>query len=943
MGLNANWIWGSGIADSENTAVCFRRAFNADTDKCTTVKISADTRYVLYINGREIGRGPIRSTLDKWFYDEYDISGDLNNGKNLLSVRVWDYGMSTYQTIANSGGLVFSIESSGSVLAASDETCLWSRDLGLVSKTVKRNVNLGFMEHYDARKFSFDWMKLDYNDSSWQKADVIDGNWGILTPRPIKYYDNSPVRPETITGIRETKPGRKVVSINTRNAFFPGRCDANATIMTAYFGAFIKSEKACSGIINFPTNKWNGMHGDYKINGRLYELSKRDREREVEVAEGEQLFLMKLSAKFDDLFVHIEYGFDCEVEFSDFFVIGPVAEVPNKTDGFLKIYGGLVDYDGYGAAPGSTDDIFTYDSIDELKSCGHKFEYVDSEYIFYDEYIYSLMKNAVTVRDIPVMSGHNGILHGNNDVLNINVPDGGGDALTILDFNDMHIGSIEFRLKASSGTILDIYCYENMYGGEVDYTFGLNNGIRYICREGWQEYNTMTRMGLRYMMLVFRSMEKSVEVRDVIVHQASYPVSRNGNFRCSDWQLNKIFEISRRTNLMCSEDTFTDSPTFEQAYWSGDAQVSAAVSTFYFGEYDLLKHCIKQVPLGRKYTKLLPALMPTDWETAIPVWTLNWMVTIEQYMYYTGDDVAGQELYLEIKKTLEYYSNFIESDGAFYISAWNMIDWAPMDIGNEGVVTVQQGLLAHCFSFAKRLAATLGFKEDEASFGDREEQLLNYLDEKLWLTNKDAYADGWTREKGYSKTVSVQTHAILELYGLIRDEKRRNNVLAKLLGDYSDWIQPGSPFMLFYLFEIRHSYGYDSDIVRDIKDRWGMMLRYDSSTCWEVFPGFYENARTRSYCHSWSSVPGYIFIKYILGLTPSEKGFSGMTLKVPEVDLEWCEGSIPTPFGKIDVWWSKENNCKSFRARIPEGIQITDRTDGSWEISIERIQNDQDI
>ena len=107
MGLNANWIWGSGIADKENTAVCFRRAFNADTCKCTKVKISADTRYVLYINSREIGRGPVRSTIDKWFYDEYDISGDLHDGENLLSVRVWDYGLSAYQTIANRGRLFF--------------------------------------------------------------------------------------------------------------------------------------------------------------------------------------------------------------------------------------------------------------------------------------------------------------------------------------------------------------------------------------------------------------------------------------------------------------------------------------------------------------------------------------------------------------------------------------------------------------------------------------------------------------------------------------------------------------------------------------------------------------------------------------------------------------------------------------------------------------------
>ncbi|MDX1358515.1 MAG: hypothetical protein R3232_06780, partial [Clostridia bacterium] len=702
----------------------------------------------------------------------------------------------------------------------------------------------------------------------------------------------------------------------------------------------IKCREDCTGIINFPTNKWNGMHGDFKINGKIYEIGKGDREREVSLKKGESLFLMRLSAKFDDLFVHIEYDFGENAEFSGFFTIGPVKNVPNKTDGFSRIYGGLVDYDGYGTAPNGKDGIFDINSPEGLKNCGYEFKYVDASYVFHDEYIYSLVRNSVTIKDIPVKACHNGILHGNYDTLMLESMIG-ADKMVILDFNDMYVGNPGIKLCAAEGTIVDIYGYENMFGGKIDYTFGLNNGVRYICKGGWQEYTTLTRMGFRYLMLVFRNMKEPVEIRDIVMNQSSYPVSMNGSFRCSDWMLNKIFEISRRTNLMCSEDTLTDSPTYEQAYWSGDAQVSAAVSAFYFGEYELLRHNINQVPLGRKYTRLLPALMPTDWETAIPVWTMNWMITIEQYMHYTGDDASGWALYNEIKETLEYYEKFITDEGAFHISAWNMIDWAPMDISNEGVVTVQQGLLAHCFGFASRLAATLGFSEDSSKFEQIQTCLLDYMDEKLWLHDKEAYTDGWTGKKGYSTTVSMQTHTILELYGCIRDEGRRSIVIEKLLSGSPDWIKPGSPFMLFYLFEVRHGYGYDMDILNDIRKRWGTMLRYDSSTCWEVFPGFYENARTRSYCHSWSSAPGYIFIKYMLGLTLSEKGFMEMILRIPEVDLEWCEGSIPTPFGRVDIWWSKEKGNKYFRAVVPDGIRIVDMTDGTWRIEIERIEDEQ--
>lgn len=935
--MNGNWIWLEGGSDTENKVACFRKEFTLTETEQPIVRISADTRYILFINGKEIGRGPIRSTLDRWFYDEYDIGADTREGVNLIAVRVWDYGWSTYQTIANKGGLTFEISNGQKIVASSAEQVKCTFDKGWVSKTVKRNVNLGFMEHYNADKFTFDWMKPGYDDSDWGFSVSINDNWGNLTKRPIKYLDKKSILAESVVSITETNQKGRVVSVNTREALFPGRRDANATIMTSYFGAYITAEKECTGTIEFPNNKWNGMHGDYKIDGTFYKIGKGDRKRTVSLIKGRQFFIMELSAKFDDLFVHIEYDFDCEVEFSEFFTVGPVQFIPNETDGFKEIYGGLLDYDGSSSATDSDKCIFDSCDIEELKNCSYPFRFVDEGYVFHDEYIYSLSRHHEKISGIPVMSCHNNLLNGNNLSTVINPPEKACDSTIILDFNNMFVGSISFMLKAARGQVMDIYCFENMFEGDIDYTFGLNNGIRYLCREGWQDYTSLTRMGLRFMMITFRDQKEIVELRSVSVNQASFPVSMNGNFRCNDWKLNKIFDISKRTNLMCSEDTFADSPTYEQSFWSGDAQVSAAVSTFYFGEYDLLRHCIMQVPLGRKYTKLLPALMPTDWETAIPIWTMNWMISIEQYIFYSGDETVMDDLYEEVMTTLQYYNNFISDKGAFEINAWNMLDWAPMDIGNSGIVTAQQGLLAHCFEFGARMAEKLGKHDDEIFCNDRADVLLAFLDSNLWLDEKGAYADGWTKEKGYSKTISMQTHVILELYGLIRNEERRDVILKKLLGGHEGWLEPGSPFMLFYLFEILHSYGYNNRILDEIRDRWGMMLRYDSSTCWEVFPGFYENSRTRSYCHSWSSAPGYVFIKYILGLTPKGQGFSEMVLSVPDVDLEWCEGSIPTPLGKVYVYWSKENGVKKFRAVVPEEIEITDRTDGSWNITIERI------
>lgn len=926
-GFRGSWIWTGEEDLGENKVVRFHKEVTLKDPRDVEIRISADTRYVLSVNGEEVGRGPIRSTLARWFFDTYSLDGYLKDGTNLLEFRVWDYGWSTYQTIAHRGGLIFDLLQGGEVIACSDHTVLCAREKAFRSRTVKRNVNLGFMECYDARQD----MGLE-----WQFACPVTDSWGTLHQRPVLHMDKQKVRPEEISWIRSVQPRRQCVSVNTRTTFFPGRRDANATIMTGYIGVALYASRNMEGIIAFPNTKWNGMHGNFKIENVLYTVPKTEREIHVSIREGVQLFLMELASKFDDLYVHMEFEFDEPLRFGHFFVIGPTGQIENETDGFTKIYGGLEDFCVYVDSDQAHREIFQHATLEGIRKYGDQIRTVPYEYVFHNEYVLSLVRNPRVLETFPVCSEHNRFLHGNTSRTVLRKP-AAGDLEIVVDFHDYHVGSLCFRLKAASGTILDLYGFENLFENQIDFTTGLNNAIRYICKEGYQEYHTLTRLGFRYLMLVFRNITSDIHVEEVATIQASYPASRNGNFRCSDYLLNKIFEISRRTNLLCSEDTFVDSPAYEQVYWTGDAQVSALVSTYCFGEYGLVRHCVNQAPLSRPYSPLLNALMPTDWKTAIPLWTMNWMITADQYLFHSGDAGFIREIYPEIRETLRYYARFIREDGGFHISAWNMVDWAPMDIYNEGIMTAQQGVLAHCMSIARRMAESLGETEDLNFYDNHAEKLLKYLDQTLWLENQQAFSDGWTRERGYSRTLSIQTHLMLYKYDCIRCSRKREIVKQHLLTPPAGWLEIGSPFMLFYLFEIWHDQGRNQKILDAIRDKWGMMLRYDSSTCWEVFPGYFENSRTRSYCHSWSSAPAYVMIRYLLGLEPVEPGFSKLRLLVPDVDLAWCEGSIPTPRGKITVWWSSENGKKRFRAEIPKDMEVDISLAGEWDVSIGRI------
>jgi hypothetical protein len=146
----------------------------------------------------------------------------------------------------------------------------------------------------------------------------------------------------------------------------------------------------------------------------------------------------------------------------------------------------------------------------------------------------------------------------------------------------------------------------------------------------------------------------------------------------------------------------------------------------------------------------------------------------------------------------------------------------------------------------------------------------------------------------------------------------------------------GSPFILFYLYEVWANSGKTKNMLEDIKIRWKNMLRYDSTTCWEVFPGFYEVNRTRSYCHSWSSSPAYFLNRYILGVNIKDNGFKQITIYVPDTDVEWCEGSIPTPYGMIRIHWSKETNNKTYNISVPSEVEVAIDSSFDWRVTIEK-------
>ena len=176
-----------------------RRAFRLPAaPRRARLAITAEDRYVLYVNGTYLGRGPARSDPRWKSYDTYDVAAVLQPGRNAIAVLAYHYGcQNNYSRDARAGLFVHLDAEAGDgtrTTLGTDGTWRvrpaqgWRRDVGLVSVTV------GVTEVYDARADPPDWYATGFDDDAWEPAQVIAeqmASWAYLEPRQTPMLQES--------------------------------------------------------------------------------------------------------------------------------------------------------------------------------------------------------------------------------------------------------------------------------------------------------------------------------------------------------------------------------------------------------------------------------------------------------------------------------------------------------------------------------------------------------------------------------------------------------------------------------------------------------------------------------------------------------------------------------------------------------------------------------
>ena len=105
--------------------------------------------------------------------------------------------------------------------------------------------------------------------------------------------------------------------------------------------------------------------------------------------------------------------------------------------------------------------------------------------------------------------------------------------------------------------------------------------------------------------------------------------------------------------------------------------------------------------------------------------------------------------------------------------------------------------------------------------------------------------------------------------------------------------------------------GYHKEVLKEMRDYWGGMLREGATSFWEKYNpeetgiqhlAMYGRPYGKSLCHAWGASPVYLLGKYYLGVRPTKPGYEEYIVEPSLGDLEWMEGDVPTPQGMIHIY-----------------------------------------
>ncbi len=385
-----------------------------------------------------------------------------------------------------------------------------------------------------------------------------------------------------------------------------------------------------------------------------------------------------------------------------------------------------------------------------------------------------------------------------------------------------------------------------------------------------------------------------------------------GSFKCSNPRLDSIWATAAYTVHLNMQNYLWDGVKRDRLVWVGDMHPEVMTIANVFGDFGVVK---KSLDFAR-VTSPLPG-----WMNGIAAYSMWWILIHHDLYMHTGDMEYLREQTSYMNRLFEVLAAGMDGDRENLQGGQRLLDW-PTSENPDVIHTGYQALMVMAMEAGVQIGNWTGEKDMVKLCEDALKKLRRHIP---------------------SSHNNKQAAAMLVLSELSKDPKSDGAVICDGGADGF------STFFGYYMLEALAKAGFYSDAQKIVSDYWGAMLDLGATTFWEdlnytdalkasridepVTEGEFDiHADTgsycyvghrHSYCHGWASGAAPWLTRYVLGIRPAEPGYSTLVVEPHLGDLDWAEGTVPTPKGVVTVRHERDSGGKVHTTiDVPEGVRV---------------------
>jgi alpha-L-rhamnosidase len=424
----------------------------------------------------------------------------------------------------------------------------------------------------------------------------------------------------------------------------------------------------------------------------------------------------------------------------------------------------------------------------------------------------------------------------------------------------------------------------------------------------------------RFIQLEVRTQSDPLTISDFYNIYTTSSIPIKAHFTTDQPEYERIFDISRRTHELCTQDYFLGDAYYETMQYLGDGKIQALAWLALSGNDLHVRNALQQFHYSRLPDGNLTSCYPLRSTFVHPTYSVIWVDMLYDYLLYSGDKPFIHQFLPGIRQTLAMFDELIQPSGLAGKTRWDyFIDWytesqrgglAPgQDGSNSAVVTLHY---VYALQNAARIFDLLGDPQQAMTYRNRADYIKKKVYESCYDAQRDLLAERPTRDyfDQHTNIMAVLTNTVPVV--------SQKPVLEQILADTT--LGQATYYYRYYLFEALYK-AKAGDLFDKALQPWKTAVANGLTTTPERFES--PNKPTRSECHPWSTAPAYAFFSTVAGIRPAEPGFRTIRMEPQLGKLTVVEGTFPHPAGELAFRLEKKGERLIGYVTLPEGVRGT--------------------